>query len=76
MEQYKLRFKPTGNVFVLPKEEALKILSDDVGNYEILNKDFVGETSPKTKETSVYNKIVEEDVKPVQKQKKQGKQSK
>ena len=33
----KLLFKPTGNIFTLPDEEALKIKAKDRGNYEILD---------------------------------------
>ena len=73
---YKLRYKPTGHIFTLPKEVAINTLNDGGINYEILDKDFVQE-QPKTEETSVYKKVVEEDVKKEQpKQKKQGKKSK
>lgn len=33
----KLLFKPTGNVFTLPDEEAINIQKTDRGNYEILD---------------------------------------
>lgn len=36
----KLLFKPTGNIFTLPDEEAMKIKAGDRGNYEILDCGF------------------------------------
>lgn len=33
----KLLFKPTGNIFTLPDDEALRIKETDRGNYEILD---------------------------------------
>ncbi|MCR5266784.1 MAG: hypothetical protein K6E29_09380 [Cyanobacteria bacterium RUI128] len=64
MEQYRLRFKPTGNIFVLPKDVAVDILRNDRGNYEILDKDFVDEEPTiKTEEKSIFNKVVQEEEK-------------
>ena len=33
----KLLFKPTGNIFTLPDNEALAIKASDRGNYEVLD---------------------------------------
>lgn len=33
----KLLFKPTGNIFTLPDDEALRIKASDRGNYEVLD---------------------------------------
>jgi len=35
----KLKFVPTGNIFVLPDEEAIKIKNKDRGNYVLLSED-------------------------------------
>lgn len=37
----KLLFIPTGNVFTLPDEEAIKIKESDRGNYKILDAGYV-----------------------------------
>lgn len=42
----KLLYIPTGNVFTLPDEEALKIMRSDRGNYKILDAGFVDEEEP------------------------------
>ena len=42
----KLLYTPTGNVFTLPDEEALKIMRSDRGNYKILDAGFVDEEEP------------------------------
>lgn len=60
MKELKIRFNPTGNVFVLPEEEALRIYREPGNNYTILDDDFVDE-EPKEEETTVYKQIVEEE---------------
>ena len=52
----KLLFKPTGNIFTLPDEEALKIKAKDRGNYEILDCGLNKEEKPQ----SVSQKQVKE----------------
>lgn len=61
MEYYQLRYKPTGNIFVLPKDVAVDTLKNDRGNYEILDKDFVDEQPTKPEEKGIYNKVVEQE---------------
>ena len=73
MEHYRLKFKPTGNIFVLPKDVAIDIMHNDRGNYEILDKDFV-EEQPKVEEKSIFEKVVQqEEVKEQPKPKKKAK---
>ena len=52
----KLLFKPTGNIFTLPDEEALKIKAKDRGNCEILDCGLNKEEKPQ----SVSQKQVKE----------------
>lgn len=60
-KEIKLKYVPTGIIFKLPVEEALKIYKDARGiDYEILDKDYVPE-EPKEEETTVYKQIVEDD---------------
>lgn len=41
----KILFIPTGNVFVLPDEEALRLKSQDRGNYKILDVGYTEQTA-------------------------------
>ena len=80
MKELRIKFNPTGNVFVLPEEEALRIYREPGNNYTILDDDFVDE-EPKEEETSVYQQIVEEEVvnkevKPAKKSNKKDKKAK
>ena len=55
----KLLFKPTGNIFTLPDEEALKIKAKDRGNYEILDCGLNKEEKPKFVSQSKVKEIEE-----------------
>lgn len=60
-KEIQLKYVPTGIIFKLPVEEALKIYKDARGiDYEILDKDYVPE-EPKEEETTVYKQIVEDN---------------
>ena len=65
----KLLYIPTGNVFTLPDEEALKIKQMDRGNYKILDAGYVDQEEtvvlpPKTvKELVLAEEQEEEEVK-------------
>ena len=54
----KLLFIPTGNVFVLPDEEALKIKQSDRGNYKILDGGLLEEEEPKVLEPKTVQELV------------------
>ena len=53
----KLLFKPTGNIFTLPDEEALKIKAKDRGNCEILDCGLNKEEKPESVSQSKVKKI-------------------
>ena len=62
MKEYRIRFKPTNNVFALPEEEIRRILKEDRGfNYEILDKDFVVEPQEAFSITTTFEQVVEEE---------------
>lgn len=62
MKEIKLQYIPTGIVFNLPVEEALKIYNESRGNdYKILDEGYVKE-DPKEEETTVYQQIIEEEI--------------
>lgn len=54
----KLLFIPTGNVFVLPDEEALRIKQSDRGNYKILEGGLVEEEEVKVIEPKTVQELV------------------
>ena len=54
----KLLFIPTGNVFVLPDEEALRIKQSDRGNYKILEGGLVEEEEEKVLEPKTVQELV------------------
>lgn len=61
MKEIRLQYIPTGIVFNLPVEEALKIYNESRGNdYKILDEGYVTE-EPEEEETTVYQQIVEEE---------------
>lgn len=64
MKYTTIKFKPTGNEFVLPEDEAIRILKEDRGNYEIIGKEskHVREALAEevVEETSVFSQVVEE----------------
>lgn len=54
----RIKFKPTGNIFDLPEEEARRIVIEDKGfNYEVLDGEIKIDDEISEK-TSVYNLIV------------------
>lgn len=57
----RIKFKPTGNIFDLPEEEAKRIVIEDKGfNYEVLDGEIkIDDETPE--ETTVYNQIVENE---------------
>lgn len=64
----KLMFIPTGNVFVLPDDEALRIMNTDRGNYKILDGGLQeraeGKLPPETVKELVMQKpqeVIEEE---------------
>lgn len=59
MKEVKIKFKPTDNVFMIPEAEAIRILKEDRGNYEVLDKDFKLPETPVVLETTVFQKVVE-----------------
>ena len=54
----KLLYIPTGNVFTLPDEEALKIMRSDRGNYKILDAGFVDEEEVQTLPPKTVKELV------------------
>ena len=56
----KLQFIPTGNIFTLPDEEALKIKSKDRGNYKILDEGYE-EKKEEVKEKTVQELVMPEE---------------
>lgn len=58
-----IKFKPTGNVFNIPEDEAKQILADDRGNfeYEVLDEDFVYPAGNDVLETTTFEQVVEDD---------------
>lgn len=55
----KLLFKPTGNIFTLPDEEALKIKQSDRGNYEILEAGIIELSKPEQVSQKKVKELVE-----------------
>lgn len=53
-----LLFKPTKNVFKIPRDEAIEIYRNDTFNYEILGEDL---TPPVVEETTVSQQVLEDD---------------
>lgn len=54
----KLLYIPTGNVFTLPDEEALKIKQSDRGNYKILEGGLVEEEEVQVLEPKTVQELV------------------
>lgn len=54
----KLLYIPTGNVFTLPDEEALKIKASDRGNYKILDAGYTEEKEEVLEEKTVRELIM------------------
>ena len=58
--EYRIKFKPTGIVFNLPKEEIARIIKDDHGyNYEVLDKEAAISAEPVNLVTTTYEQVVE-----------------
>lgn len=55
-----IKFIPTGHVFSLPDDEAIRIVNEDRGNYKVIKGKVPGEKKPKeeksVKELVVVNK--------------------
>ena len=57
----KLKFIPTGIVFTLPDEDAIKIKNaDKTGDYRILDKNYK-ESKPKTSKQKTVKELVIKD---------------
>lgn len=62
MEEFRIKFKPTGVVFTLPEEEIQRIWKDDHGhNYEILDEGVNLSKEPVAAITTTYEQVVETD---------------
>ena len=57
----KLLFIPTGNIFTLPDEEALRIKATDRGNYRILDAGYQEEKEEKVSPKTVKELVMKQD---------------
>ena len=61
----KIKFIPTENIFTLPEEEIIRIMLEDRGNYELIDKPTkkINEALKEevVEETSTYNQVVQEE---------------
>ena len=57
----KLLYVPTGNVFTLPDEEALRYFTSDNANYKILDAGFVQPEEPVKLEPKTVQELVMQD---------------
>lgn len=57
----KLLYIPTGNVFTLPDEEALRYYNQDNANYKILDAGFVEPEEPVKLEPKTVQELVMQD---------------
>lgn len=55
-----IRFKPTGHTFTLPDEEAIRIVKEDRGNYQVVKGKIPEEKKPKETK-SVQELVVKEE---------------
>lgn len=55
----KIVYIPTGNVFTLPDEEVLKIMSSDRGNYKVLEGGLQKESQDKLPPQTVKELVVQ-----------------
>jgi hypothetical protein len=55
-----IKFIPTGNIFSLPDSEAIRIVSEDRGNYKVL-KGKVPEVKQQKEKKSVQELVVVEE---------------
>ena len=56
----KLLFIPTGNVFVLPDEDALRIMATDRGNYKIVEGGLQKETTEQLPPETVKELVMQQ----------------
>lgn len=62
MKEYRIKFKPTGIVFMLPEAEIKRIWKDDHGhNYELIDNDLNLEKEEAIKITTTYEQVVEDE---------------
>lgn len=57
---FEIKFIPTGNIFSLPDSEAIRIVSEDRGNYKVL-KGKVPEVKQQKEKKSVQELVVVEE---------------
>ena len=55
-----IKFKPTGHTFTLPDEEAIRIVKEDRGNYQVV-KGKVTEEKKQKETKSVQELVVKEE---------------
>lgn len=58
-----IKFIPTGHIYSLPDEEAIRIVKEDRGNYQVLKGKVPEEKKPKETK-SVQELVVKEEEKP------------
>ena len=63
---YKIKYLPTGNVFVLPKDDAMALKEKSPSDYQIIEKNgrkVKDKIKPKIKEVenSIFSKVVEKE---------------
>ena len=64
---FKIKYLPTGNIFVLPEKDAKLLKEKSPEDYQIIEKNgrkFKDKIKPKIedKENSIYSKVVEREV--------------
>ncbi len=64
---FKIKYLPTGNIFVLPEKDAKLLKEKSPEDYQIIEKNgrkFRDKIKPKIedKENSIYSKVVEREV--------------
>lgn len=64
---FKIKYLPTGNIFVLPAKDAKLLKEKSPEDYQIIEKNgrkFKDKIKPKIedKENSIYSKVVEREV--------------
>lgn len=63
---YKIKYLPTGNIFVLPENEAKKLKEKSPSDYQIIEKNgrkVKDKIKPKVQENekSIFSKVVEKE---------------
>ena len=56
-----IKFIPTGNIFALPDDEAIRIVREDRGNYEVISGKIPEEKKPKEKKSVQELVVVGDD---------------